>query len=1580
MACRISIIANQGPNKGKRVTSQLFEQILEVQADPMIAEREYNKIYEDDFIEKFGDWIEDPESVAGRVDVNGEPKALMENDIPMFEDAQGNFFEAFTLPTYEARDDKSLKIKSDNLKISEDGLKLIMDRLSKRMGVGYKIINDASKKWAGKFVAGTAVINLAYARRDTPFHEMAHPFVSSIYKTNKPFFNRLYRELEVSPEGQRIIARTKRLNPNLKGEDLRKEIVTQGLGEYAADRVDSNGKPNRSLVSALRRLFKMFGEKLARVLNIKRIEPQNLKDMTLKEVAAMFALADNEIATEVSDFTKDRKYVAVNGLAAQLVNDGVIYKFGDNFYVQDGGVGAGDSTEQNLSKLRDLENSYPGIVKIKENTTVFNYRAGRYMVEFPKDFDVIELDDNAEYQVVQDLQEEATAPANTIEQLEGVARKEQLSLDPEGNEYRGGSGVYERLTAYGKKITGRNIDVDAAIAAAERMFKYRNKETDTIKINDTDLTYDQTVEHFSKNYNYGRAYGKAVHKILERHITGNPKLDKELEEIKREKPDQEAITSSSLNWVETSADFIIRLSGYENGDTMASELMLHSNILGIATQMDGVIQKQDGRLILVDYKTGKGFMSNTSKILKWATDANVDIPNSRQTSAEIELMLRAMMIKEHSPDAQFKDIIVHHLTKHNIGKAPKPVDVRNILRILDKYYKSEQPEVYEKLKERGLLNYKTYFGQQFVGSDIISRYSETAPKDKLAAMERDLIDVRYKLKNGVFSDSNHKDQLEQERNILQKTILELRSQDKESITSDTEVGFLKRWTSSLWNVDNKKIQAFASMFKQQQKIVRDKVFEERKESYRLFKDVKDEYDKKNPLNKIVESVGGLMSTFDYRELYSFAYTYKDNENYVPGMYFKSREQFEKEYKEGKLTEAQYKLMNHLEKTWNDTYNDTMLRIAYVGDKGNEVSYRQAMQFSKDSPGIFTDGRLDKHFMPRIQKENNEYVEEFHGLDRVTKGGYRRVSTFIKNQLTFFYEEEFSGRTLEGSELQQVRVKHMGSEYSIHTQDHSFNLEQMHNQFYSNMVEKRHMDGVVATGDALTDYYRQKAELQPKGSQERSKFEGLYEFMDKQLVLNVLKEQEFGSGDFSKMKIPIKIRGTMYTFSPYKILMALKNLTTGTSMWLKPLAGTFNGAIVLTFNAARGLGGTLATTAGVPPEQVDFTLGDLAFGYKEVGKYYYDVIRGKKRQNKLFSIAHKYGYLPDNYDYAIDNSDMAALKNPNARYDMMFRFHSIHEEHGHLAILAAQLRRIKMKDGSSLYDSYTNTGDFIGQKGGKQNIRGIRRLPTGEVEIIDELTTEELNRMLKVSTTIHGAYRSDEKSALEAHAFGQFFLQFKKYLPSLLMQEWQSKQDDTFLGNFSMSDANGNMRKEKIKVQRETIDENGNTVKVDQEIDVNVMDWHAAQHRGRAWVMYELLSNPLKAFSKNGTYENFSDREKVAVYGVLSRAIMYSIMTMMVQGMYDDEDFESDATAMRLNYLTKDMLQGFSLSEVARTLRRPFASIERLNNLLDSTTTFMVSGVTGDRTRDGKIKGGKQLQRNLPFLSIKYELDKYGIMQ
>ena len=178
----------------------------------------------------------------------------------------------------------------------------------------------------------------------------------------------------------------------------------------------------------------------------------------------------------------------------------------------------------------------------------------------------------------------------------------------------------------------------------------------------------------------------------------------------------------------------------------------------------------------------------------------------------------------------------------------------------------------------------------------------------------------------------------------------------------------------MWNIDNKKIQAFTAMYQQQSQKVKDDIFSEKQKSQKLFKAVKDEYDKKNPLNQIVtKGTLGLRSKFDYRDLYSFAYVFKDDEGYVPGYYKKSREEYTAEYQAGKMSKAQYDLLDYLDNTWEASFNKTMNRTAYTNMRGEDVSYLQALQFRDNLEGVTNQGQLDKRFLPRFQKENNEYL-------------------------------------------------------------------------------------------------------------------------------------------------------------------------------------------------------------------------------------------------------------------------------------------------------------------------------------------------------------------------------------------------------------------------------------------------------------------------------------------------------------------------------------------------------------------------------------------------------------------------------
>ena len=156
-----------------------------------------------------------------------------------------------------------------------------------------------------------------------------------------------------------------------------------------------------------------------------------------------------------------------------------------------------------------------------------------------------------------------------------------------------------------------------------------------------------------------------------------------------------------------------------------------------------------------------------------------------------------------------------------------------------------------------------------------------------------------------------------------------------------------------------------------------------------------------------------------------------------------------------------------------------------------------------------------------------------------------------------------------------------------------------------------------------------------------------------------------------------------------------------------------------------------------------------------------------------------------------------------------------------------------------------------------------------------------------------------------------------------------------------------------------------------------MEWHASQHMGRARIILSLLKD---ASNLKEAFNNLSEREKAGAAGVMARGIMYMLGTLLVQGMYDEEDFEDDRLAIRLNYLRNDMLQGFNPIEIFRTIKNPFASITHINNVFDSSIMFFAAGLTNDRNTKGDLKGQKQFVKNMPFLSVKYELDTYGLIK
>lgn len=1192
--------------------------------------------------------------------------------------------------------------------------------------------------------------------------------------------------------------------------------------------------------------------------------------------------------------------------------------------------------------------------------------------------------------------------SNVVDNLGRKKEEEGLRLDdPSDKQYKGKNGkLYDRLTSVVKKIVGKDVDVERARVAAETVFRNLRKDTenDTIIIENKELNFEELVRHYERKFNTAAAYGRAVHKYLEYYITKDKKLLTELAYIRAAKTkekdgiDQDVIDAKSTNWVTTSnvAELLIARSGYTSTDKMSAEVMIHSDILGIATQVDGLYTHDDNTISLVDWKSGSAFLRDKSTLQPMPYSAGKDqVNNSRLNQAKLEVTLRALIIKEQTPDAKFRDLTVHHIERNNLGKNPYKIDLEDSLDVLSNFFKDTDIDKWNQLNAKGLFDYKNYRDYQAEAGNILKKYGNLAPRDQIKALENEATLLRNKL-NSNQSANIVKDQDKLGR--ITSEILLLKDHTKSEIDPDMiaekeSTGALKAFFGSIANISNKHIEQYGKIFQESRlKFLGDKTTEQRKAD-KLFKAVQDEFSKKNVLAGITE-VGtlGAISGYDYRDMYSFAFKHREDESVSkPGFYRKTVEEAKAELASGDMTQAQFNLLEYLDSTWRGTWSDVMLQDAYTDRYGNNVSYSQSMGLIDDGSqrGIVNkEGALSEMFIPRLPQEYSEMGEEFSGLSRPLKGLYKMIKVFGSRQFSFFDEEEYSNYDQGQGTLNSVKVRYTGSDYSITGQKHSFNLENMHYSFMTNMYQKKHMDFALALADGLKSFYQAKETVGGTKT-----YGPIIEFLDKHIVQTLLQETGYRDNNLTKYKLSFQNpfyqghpgQRKAYSINVYKALMALKNLSTGSALFLKVIGGSFNGLLIAMQTATTAVAGSVTKrvlkSQGLSTDDIDFTVSNLAKGVGDVAKLYASMINpmADKRNNKLYNLLKRFNYLPDNYDYAVDDRDLRKLKSPLLRYSNLFVFHAFHEHWGHAVLLSAQMHKLKMPDGTSMWDSYNDDGTFKEfKKDGSRNIRGIRKGRTpAEDQFIGELTAEELSRFYKASTLIHGSYRSWEKSAIEAYALGQWFLQFKKYLPAILFREWESRHEDFNLGYYKYTDENGNKNKEKV-----TID--------GQEVELDVMEWNSAIHEGRARVLGKLLlaSVGVKAFRNNadmGDYRlsSLSGRDQLGAIASGTSIIFSALMMLALSSFYEDD--EEDPFARRFGYLASDGLQGFNPREVLRTVKNPVAVITHLNNSADGLGQMIMSGVTGDYTREGKLKGQNQLMKTVPFLSIQAELERYDLI-
>ena len=127
-------------------------------------------------------------------------------------------------------------------------------------------------------------------KKDSPFHEVAHPIIAAIQKHSPSVFNNLYKELGSTEEGKAIIAKVNQDYPELNATELQEEAIVTAIGLKAAQNI-TDGKFSE-LVDRILKVIKAFMQK---VIGIKDFNDNT----TLEEIAKY--LSDDETVINLKE-------------------------------------------------------------------------------------------------------------------------------------------------------------------------------------------------------------------------------------------------------------------------------------------------------------------------------------------------------------------------------------------------------------------------------------------------------------------------------------------------------------------------------------------------------------------------------------------------------------------------------------------------------------------------------------------------------------------------------------------------------------------------------------------------------------------------------------------------------------------------------------------------------------------------------------------------------------------------------------------------------------------------------------------------------------------------------------------------------------------------------------------------------------------------------------------------------------------------------------------------------------------------------------------------------------------------------
>lgn len=232
-------------------------------------------------------------------------------------------------------------VEDQNKQIAENVITELANQLASNLGIQYELVSPelareitskASNPWNGEsafyFNGKVYFVGQGFTVTNV-LHEFSHPLIDAVFAQNAQLFNKLYADLENTPEGKEIIEEVKALYTDLEtlGEAQKKEILVRALSKAAHNdtfKIKNSQSfkdfVNRVLFAIKQLLRKVFGQSVKvekldvntsiyELADMLRSDKFNISTETISEKDYVDYLRD------ISNFTQELESVEYSDVA-----------------------------------------------------------------------------------------------------------------------------------------------------------------------------------------------------------------------------------------------------------------------------------------------------------------------------------------------------------------------------------------------------------------------------------------------------------------------------------------------------------------------------------------------------------------------------------------------------------------------------------------------------------------------------------------------------------------------------------------------------------------------------------------------------------------------------------------------------------------------------------------------------------------------------------------------------------------------------------------------------------------------------------------------------------------------------------------------------------------------------------------------------------------------------------------------------------------------------------------------------------------------------------------------------------------